>query len=159
MAAEVVIAPALRQTELSAVRELFMAYARSLDFDLAFQDFEQEMADFPGKYAPPSGALLLGRIGALNAGAVALRDLGEGRCEMKRLYVRPEARGYALGERLVLRLIEEAKTRGYRAMRLDTVPGHHDHAMALYRRLGFREIAPYCHNPVPGAVFMELELS
>jgi ribosomal protein S18 acetylase RimI-like enzyme len=153
-----VIAVAESEAELEAVRELFRAYAGSLAFDLGFQDFEAEMVEFPGKYAPPTGVLLLARLEEMAAGAVGLRDLGDGICEMKRLYVRPEARGHAIGRRLAERLIDEACSRGYRAMRLDTVPGHHDHAMALYRELGFQEIAPYCYNPVPGALFMELAL-
>tara|TARA_R110002167_G_scaffold51005_2_gene148007 strand:+ start:230 stop:685 length:456 start_codon:yes stop_codon:yes gene_type:complete len=143
---------------MDAVKSLFRDYVGSLGFDLGFQDIDAEMADFPGKYAPPGGALLLARIDGATAGAVALRDLDDGICEMKRLYVRPEARGHGLGRRLIERLIVEAGARGYRAMRLDTVPRHHDEAIALYRGFGFREIAPYCHNPLPGALFMELTL-
>lgn len=152
------VSPARTAVDLDAVRALFAAYAKSLDFDLAFQDFESEMAAFPGKYAAPAGALLLARLDGAAVGAVALRDLGEGNCEMKRLYVSPGGRGHGVGRRLVMALIEAARERGYRAMRLDTVPGHHDSAIALYRAIGFREIGPYCYNPMPGTVFMELIL-
>jgi len=145
--------------DLAVVKELFREYAESLDFNLCFQDFDQEMADFPGKYAGTAGgALLLARLGDDVVGAVGLRDLGDGICEMKRLYLRPAARGTGLGARLVHDLVAQARTLGYRAMRLDTVPGHHDRAIALYRQLGFRDIEAYCHNPVPGAIFMELDL-
>lgn len=153
------VLPARTAADLDAVRALFAGYAQSLDFDLAFQDFESEMAAFPGKYASPAGALLLARLDGAAIGAIALRDLGEGNCEMKRLYVSPEGRGHGVGRRLVEALIEAARERGYRAMRLDTVPGHHDNAIALYRALGFREIGPYCYNPMPGTVFMELILA
>lgn len=156
--AEVSIATASSAADLAAARTLFLAYADSLGFDLGFQDFETELADLPGKYAPPSGSLLLARVDGEAAGVVALRDLGDGFCEMKRLYVRPEARGHGLGRRLVEQLIREARQRCYRAMRLDTVPTHHDNAIAVYRRFGFREIPAYCHNPMPGTLFMELPL-
>lgn len=142
--------------DLAAIKALFQAYAAALDFDLCFQDFDQEMAEFPGKYVEAmGGALLLATWDADPVGAVALRDLGNGVCEMKRLYLEPTARGTGLGRRLVAALIDLARARGYRVMRLDTVPGQHDAAIALYRAVGFREIAPYCHNPVPGALFFE----
>ncbi len=144
--------------DLAVVQALFRAYADSLGFDLAFQDFEAEMADFPGKYAAPSGALLLARLDGEPVGAVGLRDLGDGVCEMKRLYLAPAARGHGVGAALVERLIEAARAAGYGAMRLDTVPGHHDAAIGLYRKFGFVDIEPYCHNPIPGARFMELRL-
>ena len=152
------IGPAGTAAELEAAKALLIAYAESLDFDLGFQDFSAELADFPGKYAAPSGALLLAYLNGCPVGTVALRDLGDGFCEMKRLYVRPEGRGHGLGRRLVEQLIAEAGARGYSAMRLDTVAGHHDDAIALYRACGFREIAPYCHNPLPDVLFMELPL-
>jgi len=153
-----VIAPQ-SSAALDAVKTLFREYAQSLNFDLCFQDFDQEMADFPGKYAATAGgALLLAELDGAPVGAVGLRDLGDGVCEMKRLYLRPAARGTGLGSRLVDELIAQARALGYRAMRLDTVPGHHDRAIALYRQLGFRDIEAYCHNPVPGAMFMELVL-
>ena len=143
--------------DVALVRELFIEYAASLGFDLSFQGFDREVASLPGDYAPPRGALLLAVDGSVPAGCVGLRAWDEDTCEMKRLYVRSAHRGKGAGSSLVRRLLEEARTRGYRRMRLDTVPGM-DAAIALYRAAGFREIAPYRANPIPGALFLELEL-
>ncbi|HKO21927.1 MAG TPA: GNAT family N-acetyltransferase [Candidatus Eisenbacteria bacterium] len=144
--------------DVEAVRGLFLEYADSLGFDLSFQDFEREVTSLPGDYAPPRGALLLALNGAIPEGCVALRPWGDAViCEMKRLYVRPSMRKRGVGALLVRRILDEACERGYRRMRLDTVPGM-DPAIALYRAAGFRDIEPYRPNPVPGALFMELEL-
>jgi ribosomal protein S18 acetylase RimI-like enzyme len=143
---------------IAAVRELFVEYGESLGFSLCFQSFEQELAELPDKYAPPQGRLLLAARRDEYLGCVALRPLEDEICEMKRLYVRPGARGLRLGRRLADAIIAEARTIGYRAMRLDTVPGVMDAAIALYRRIGFREVAPYCVNPIPGAIYLELEI-
>ena len=143
--------------DVALVRELFLEYAASLGFDLSFQGFDREVASLPGAYAPPRGALLLAVDGSIPAGCVGLRAWGEDTCEMKRLYVRSSHRGKGAGSALVRRLLEEARARGYRRMRLDTVPGM-DAAIALYRAAGFQEIAPYRANPIPGALFLELEL-
>jgi GNAT superfamily N-acetyltransferase len=140
-------------SDLEEVRTLFREYAASLPFALDFQDFDRELADLPGAYAAPRGALLLAR----GAGCVGLRPLDETTCEMKRLYVRPSARGTGLGRRLADAVIAEARRLGYAHMRLDTVPGM-DSAQFLYERLGFHEIPPYRPNPIPGARFLELEL-
>jgi GNAT superfamily N-acetyltransferase len=140
-------------SDVEEVRLLFEEYARSLPFALDFQDFDREVADLPGAYAPPRGALLLAR----EAGCVGLRPIDETTCEMKRLYVRPSARGTGLGRRLAEAAIADARRLGYARMRLDTVPGM-DSAQSLYERLGFREIAPYRPNPIPGARFLELAL-
>jgi putative acetyltransferase len=140
-------------SDVEEVRLLFHEYAASLPFALDFQDFDREVADLPGAYAPPRGALLL----APEAGCVGLRPIDETTCEMKRLYVRPTARGTGLGRRLAEAVIAEARRLAYERMRLDTVPGM-DSAQSLYERLGFREIAPYRPNPIPGARFLELEL-
>jgi GNAT superfamily N-acetyltransferase len=144
---------------MEPVRVLFREYAASLGFDLCFQNFEQELADLPGRYAAPSGCLLLATVRGEPAGCVALKELAEGVGEMKRLYVRSQNRGTGLGRTLAERVIEEAKLLGYQAIRLDTVPSVMGSAVALYRTLGFRDIPPYCFNPVPGALFMELPLS
>jgi ribosomal protein S18 acetylase RimI-like enzyme len=145
---------------INAARALFQEYGASLGFSLCFQSFEQELAELPGKYAPPSGRLLLARKGDESnfAGCVALRKLDEDICEMKRLYVAPASRGQKLGELLADAIVAEARSIGYKRMRLDTVPGVMDRAISMYRARGFREIPPYTNNPVPGAIFLELEL-
>ena len=152
------VRPAETAEDLEAVRTLFLEYAASLGFDLSFQDFDREVASLPGDYAPPRGVLLLAADGVTPAGCVGLRPWGDAdTCEMKRLYVRSSMRGKGVGSMLVTRLLDEARTRGYRRMRLDTVPGM-DAAIGLYRAAGFRDIPPYRPNPVPGALFLELEL-
>jgi len=143
--------------DVADVRVLLLEYARGLAFPLDFQDFDRELAELPGAYAGPRGALLVARAGDEAAGCVALRPLDGLTCEMKRLYVRREFRGGGLGRRLVEAIVAEARTLGYARMRLDTVPGM-EAAQALYERLGFQAIAPYTRNPVPGARFLELEL-
>jgi len=138
-------------------REIFLRYSRSLDFDLSFQEFAAEMAGLPGGYASPTGRLLLALIENKIAGCVALRKIGDGICEMKRLFVDPDQRGKRIGRILAEAIIREAWTLGYRRMRLDTVPSMVS-AIGLYRSWGFEEIPPYCFNPVPGAKFFELRL-
>lgn len=145
--------------DLAIAREFMLEYAAWLNFELCFQGFEEELRTLPGKYAPPGGRLFLARWSGQPAGIGALRPLDEsGVCEMKRLYVRPEFRGRSLGSAIAKSLIQEACAIGYKVMRLDTVPGKMDGAIALYRRLGFREINPYYSTPVKNTLFMELQL-
>lgn len=152
------IVEAVTRQDIAAAKTLCLEYATGLDFDLCFQGFEAEMVAFPDRYAPPTGALLLACRKGAAAGSVALRGIGGGICEMKRLYVRPAARGRGIGGALARRIVTTGRALGYHAMRLDTVAGLQDAALTLYRRIGFREIAPYCPNPIPGAVYLELAL-
>ena len=130
-----------------------------MGFTRCFQNFDGELAELPGKYAPPAGRLLLATDDDNQpAGCIALRKLGPQVCEMKRLFVRPAYRGQGVGKVLVDKVIDEARNIGYTYMRLDTLPGLMDTAIALYRSLGFVEIAAYTDDPVEGAQFMELDL-
>lgn len=138
-------------------RALFEDYAASLDFDLDFQGFREELARFPGEYAPPTGSILLARDETGVGGCVALRALDDRMCEMKRLYVAPSLRGRGAGRALTEAVIAEGRRMGYERMRLDTVPSM-EAARALYRSLGFVQIAPYRPNPIAGAEFLELTL-
>jgi len=141
--------------DLAAVRALFHDYAASLSVDLGYQGFPAELAELPGAYAPPAGALLLARDAAGAAvGCVALRPMtGEAAAEIKRLYVAPAGRGAGLGRLLAQAILEEARRLGYRAARLDTLPDMAA-AIALYRSLGFAPIAPYYTTPVAGTLFL-----
>ena len=154
---DVEITEAISTADVASVRELFLEYADSLGFDLGFQDFDSEVADLPGSYTRPRGAILLARESERLLGCVALRPLERDVCEMKRLYVRPEGRGRGVGRALAEAVIAAARRFGYRAMRLDTVPSMAA-ARELYRSLGFREVEPYRFNPIPGTSFMELDL-
>jgi putative acetyltransferase len=144
--------------DIDRARELFEEYAAWLGINLCFQNFDKELAELPGGYAPPTGRLLLAFDGDQISGCVALRALGDRVCEMKRLYVRPGYRGKGLGHKLTEAVIKAAREIGYERMRLDTLPGKMDRAIAMYRSLGFQEIPSYYHNPVAGVTFMELLL-
>ncbi len=151
------IRPAAFPADLPTVKALFLEYAAGLGFDLCFQGFDEELATLPGKYAPPAGRLLLAGSGEEAAGCVALRPLQGDACEMKRLYVRPAARGLQVGRRLAERICDEARAAGYRRILLDTLPSMSE-AVRLYTALGFRPVAPYVFNPIPGALFLGLDL-
>jgi GNAT superfamily N-acetyltransferase len=144
--------------DLPLVRELFREYADTLGVDLCFQGFEAELAELPGRYAPPVGRLLLASASGTVLGCVALRPLSESVGEMKRLYVRPAARGLGAGRALAERVIAEARSIGYHRLCLDTLPSMAA-AVRLYESLGFRDVPPYCHNPVPGARYLGLDLA
>ena len=142
-----------RAIDISIVRELFLEYAQSLGVDLAFQDFDREVATLPGDYDP----ILIAHWNSEPAGCVALHPIAADVCEMKRLYVRPQFRGHSIGRTLAERILADARSRGFARMRLDTLPSMLE-AIPLYRSLGFKEIPPYRFNPVPGSKFMELDL-
>jgi len=144
--------------QIAQARELFLEYAQSLGFSLCFQNFDKELASLPGDYAPPDGRLFLAQYESQLAGCVALHKLSTDTCEMKRLYLRSQFRGKRLGRVLAERIISEARQIGYRRMRLDTVEPVMKNAVAMYRKMGFREIEPYCTNPIAGALYMELDL-
>ena len=144
--------------DLEDVRTLFGEYSRLVAEALCFQNFDQELEALPGLYAPPAGALLIARETDSAAGCVALRRLDAGTGEMKRMYVRDAYRGSGLGRRLALAVIEEARTRKYGRVVLDTLPKLAP-AIALYRDLGFRETGPYLAAPTPGAICFELTVS
>ncbi|HYU46606.1 MAG TPA: GNAT family N-acetyltransferase [Terriglobales bacterium] len=143
---------------IEQTRALFIEYAESLRFSLCFQSFDEELKNLPGAYAAPSGRLLLAQCDQQAAGCVALRKLEADICEMKRLYVRPAYRGKGMGRILVERVIAEARAIGYERMRLDTIASSMQDAVELYRRMGFKEIAPYRENPIEGALYLELLL-
>jgi putative acetyltransferase len=145
---------------IEQARELFIEYGESLGFSLCFQSFDVELKNLPGAYGPPRGKLLLARSRSKDhsAGCIALRELAPNICEMKRLYVRPGDRGSGLGRMLVERLITEARALRYERMRLDTIEAAMKDAVALYRRMGFQEIAPYSSVPIDSALWMELLL-
>jgi putative acetyltransferase len=143
--------------QIAQARALFLEYQASLDVDLCFQGFAEELAGLPGSYAPPSGRLLLCTVDQVPHGCVALRAITAEDCEMKRLYVRPGQRGLGLGRRLVARVLDEARAIGYRRIYLDTLPSM-ARAAAMYEALGFKDVPPYRHNPVAGTRYMALPL-
>lgn len=148
---------AKNKQEIAAVHRLFREYENFLDVDLCFQQFEEELASLPGKYAVPDGALFLAMDTETAAGCVGLRKTDTGVCEMKRLFVKPGFRGKGVGRMLAEKTIREAKTLGYKKMRLDTMDWLKE-AARLYESLGFQQIPPYYHNPISGAAFWELNL-
>jgi putative acetyltransferase len=144
-------------TDMAVVRILFKEYAKGLGFDLCFQNFDQELATLPGRYAVPAGGIWLAWMEGMPAGCVALRPLTDGNCEMKRLYVRPAYAGQGLGRALTEAALAGARDRGYKTVRLDTLESM-TAANALYKKLGFHQIQSYCENPLCGALYYELTL-
>ena len=144
--------------QIEEARILFRDYEKWFGMNLCFQNFDEEVANLPGKYAKPEGRLLLASADEKTAGCIALRKLEEDICEMKRLYVRDDFQGLGIGVSLIEKLFEEAQMIGYKKMRLDTFPPKMQKAVKLYESYGFREIPPYYHNPYGEALFMEKEL-
>lgn len=160
-APQITLVPVDAFADIDAVREILREYARSLAIDLQFQNFDAELAELPGDYAPPSGQLLLALVGDALAGCGGLRALPDAdhanACEMKRLYVRPAFRRFGLGRVLAQALLDEARRAGYSTMLLDTLD-EMESARQLYATLGFQETAPYYFNPVPGAHYLKVNL-
>ncbi len=154
----VTIVQASSSEQIAQARELFLEYAASLGFSLCFQNFDAELAGLPGDYSAPDGRLLLAEHDGQLAGCGALHRLNGDFCEMKRLYLRPQFRGKGVGRAMAERLIADAREIGYKRMRLDTVGPVMQDAVAMYRKLGFKEIAAYRENPMAGTLYMELEL-
>jgi putative acetyltransferase len=153
------IAEVTRAEDCAPVRELFLEYAAQLGFSLCFQGFDKEVAGLPGDYVRPGGRLLLAHYNGELAGCVALHASHEAAiAEMKRLYVRPQFRGKKIGRALLDRVLDEARSAGYCAVRLDTIAERMREAVAMYRAYGFKEIAAYRPNPEPSVLYMELEL-
>ena len=146
---------------MEAVRDIFGEYAHALRVDLCFQDFDNELAQLPGDYAEPRGALLLAEVEGAIAGCCALRPLDAAdypnASEMKRLYVRKAFRGFGLGRELAEAMLDRARQAGYACVLLDTLDDM-ESARALYTDLGFEEIPPYYHNPIPGAHYLKVEI-
>jgi GNAT superfamily N-acetyltransferase len=152
------ITPARTDAEIEQVRSLLRAYRSELPVQVCFADYDKEVEGLPGNYAEPRGAVLLATISVQPAGCVCLRPLNrEGVCEMKRLYVLPHYRGDSLGRQLIERILDEARRRKYRRLRLDTHPPTMQAAVALYRRFGFTELASV-ENAISGLMYMELDL-
>ncbi|KAI9715017.1 MAG: hypothetical protein M1812_006231 [Candelaria pacifica] len=154
------IHPVRTPSDITSTRNLFTAYASTLNLDLSFQSFSNELATLPGKYAPTPGEIYLATNSLTQEalGCVAVRPIEpKGCCEMKRLYVSPKARGIGLGKKLVERVIEAAREKGYRVMKLDTLPEMVE-AIRVYEGFGFVRGERYYDTPIDGTVFLELRL-
>ena len=159
--ADISLRPAQFPEDLQTVRALFLDYQSELGIDLCFQGFEAELAELPGAYSPPAGTLLLACVDGEPAGCCAMRPLFNtdhlNACEMKRLFVRPAFRGFGLGRMLVERILSDGQLAGYTTMLLDTLSDM-ETARALYQEMGFVEVAPYYHSPIPGAHYLKVDL-
>ena len=144
--------------DLDLARALFREYERALDTACCFEGFERELSEIGTVYGPPGGCIVLALDGSEAVGCAAVRPLGNGAAEMKRLFLRPAARGRGLGGAMVVRLLAEARALGHDKVRLETLPDRMREAVALYESLGFEEIPPYVRRPLPGARYMELPL-
>jgi ribosomal protein S18 acetylase RimI-like enzyme len=152
------IIEAKTKNHLLIIRQLFKEYGTAIGIDLSFQQFDDELNTLPGKYSSPGGGLFIAMINARPVGCVAFRPFEiPGIAELKRLFVRLEARGKNIGEALSVHAIDAAKNAGYSCIRLDTLPTMHS-AQKLYLKLGFKEIPPYRFNPFTGAKYFELEM-
>ncbi len=152
------IRPAASPADWDLARALFREYEREIDAACCFEGFEAELAAIDRRYAAPEGRLLLAFVDGAPAGGAGLRRIADGVAEGRRLWLRPAYRGRGLGGALVLALLDEGRAAGFHTFRLETLPGKMSAAAAMYRQLGFREIAPYVKRPVPGALYMELAL-
>jgi len=144
---------------MDLVRALFRTYLDHVASPECFPSFEAELASLPGRYSPPGGCILLAEVGGEIAGVVALREFQGDAGEVKRLFVLPAYHGRGLGRLLMNALLERARAAGYRRLLLDTIPGRMDAAVALYRSLGFQETDRYYDDPIPGILYMRLDLS
>ena len=154
----ITVRSATTDNEIEIIRTLFAEYQSHIGVDLSFQHFDLELSLLPGEYSSPDGCLLLAYTNDEVVGCVAVRKMSDDICELKRMYARPDFRGLGIGRQLALVAIELARRTGYHRMRLDTLSSM-TAAIMLYQSLGFTSIPPYRHNPIPGALFMELELS
>lgn len=135
-------------------KNLFLEYAQSLDFNLCFQNFEQELADIQVQYGIPNGCLLLVKNDGAAVGCVGVRRWKGDIAELKRMYLQPQTRGLGLGKKLLEAALENARLLGYRSIRLDTLPNMTS-AIAIYREFGFTNIPPYRDNPFEGTIYLE----
>lgn len=151
------IADAVTDDFVDEAKALVVEYAESLDYELCFQGFADEMSEFPGDYGPPSGFMLLALVDEAPGGCIGIRRVDDDTCEMKRLYVKKEHRGLKVGRSLAEAAMERARQIGYKKMRLDVIENMKA-AVSLYRSLGFESTVAYHHNPIEGALYLELDL-
>lgn len=145
------------QDMLDEARMLFLEYAQSLNVDLCFQNFEEELNSLSERYGPPDGAIVIAYADGMSAGCVALHKLSGNICEMKRLYVRDNYKGLGIGKKLITMILEKAFELNYRFIRLDTLPTM-EKAQELYEAFGFYDIEPYVYNPIQGTRYLERKL-